>query len=114
MPIVLFIIFALIFLTFDLHDEVCIRSSIYQEGHRIKGNEETQDLKNKIERFCITKIKDIKVEVGLLNIKISYISDKNIEIPTIKRLFEIKNKEKTLVIWKYDPMTAVRSIGGIR
>lgn len=125
LPLILFIIFAFLYLGFDLHDNVCIRTILdkyairAQDDLRMLGEkkiekrleQQIQEEANK--KLCITRLENVKVEVGILTIHIQYSECRKLNLPGVETLLgsEIQSREETILI--YDPMKSIRSLGGL-
>lgn len=142
MPIVLMVIFALVYLGFYLYDNLVIQTVLERnereavERIRHEGNLETKEIyyekinekvdKEKLKReleslisreleknLFITEVSDIKVELGLINVKVTYKCQLRINTGNLIFLFGKGNKKAEEKVMIYNPMKVIRSIGGI-
>lgn len=121
MPIIIFCIFAMLYLGFDLHDQVCITSILDQmgrEGVQAVSSISAEELEKKIEtkvnkKLCITNISNISVNDGFLMLRINYTVTKKISFMNLEDLFNLATHKKSIQVKKYNPMKAVRSLGGV-
>ncbi len=125
LPLILFIIFAFLYLGFDLHDSVCIRTII--DKYAMRGQDdlrlfEAKEIETRLEqeimeeannKLCITKLENMKIHVGILSIHIEYCERRKLNLPGIQTLLgsETQLREKDILI--YDPMKSIRSLGGL-
>ena len=125
LPLILFIIFAFLYLGFDLHDRVCIRTII--DKYAIRGQDdlrlfEAKEIEMRVEqqikeeashKLCITRLENIKIHVGILTIHIEYSEHRRLNMPGIQMLLgsETRSREEDVII--YDPMKSIRSLGGL-
>ncbi len=125
LPLILFIIFAFIYLGFDLHDRVCIQTII--DKYATRGQDdlrlfEAKEVETRLEqqikeeanhKLCITRVENLNIDAGILTIHIEYSEHRKLNLQGIQILLgsETQSREKDIII--YDPMKSIRSLGGL-
>lgn len=124
LPFILFCILAFLYLALNLHDKVALAAIIDSCGLQIQDElriyEKTtlerrlvRQIKEQAEnKLCITTLERITVKTGILAIHVEYDVYRRLSLPGITALLGSSRQSAEEDILIYDPMKAVRSLGG--
>lgn len=127
MPIILFLLFGIIYVAFYLHDEVILQTVVSKYLQRIQddmiaskhADEETLEketmqlfLQEGKEWLCITSVSSTDMEYGVLKVDLSFLQKQKIHLP-LPGILSSEEKKRSFHSLIYDPAENLRCLGGV-